>query len=215
MKNKILFSLLCIFPMTGNAAIPYRVEQVVMPPEESVTGYDAEAFARDYRFYVGGMYTFSMWNNGIDNLIKLKGKNTSSFDALAGIRLYDIFRLEANYEHTVAKWEAFEMTSETAMVNAIIDARIDNLYRLFYRQHLVPYVGIGAGLSWNSTEDIGFENKITPVVSALAGLGIEFGNHFTLDFGYRYLYMFSPKFDVVPDFVPVAHQFRAGVRINF
>ena len=78
MKNKILFSLLCILPMTANAAIPYRVEQINMPPEESVSGYDAEAFARDYRFYVGGMYTFSMWDNGADDAVSISGKNTSS-----------------------------------------------------------------------------------------------------------------------------------------
>ena len=100
MKNKILFSLLCILPMTANAAIPYRVEQINMPPEESVSGYDAEAFARDYRFYVGGMYTFSMWDNGADDAVSISGKNTSSFDVVAGIRLFDIFRLEANYAHT-------------------------------------------------------------------------------------------------------------------
>ncbi len=215
MKNKILFSLLCILPMTANAAIPYRVEQINMPPEESVSGYDAEAFARDYRFYVGGMYTFSMWDNGADDAVSISGKNTSSFDAVAGIRLFDIFRLEANYAHTVAKWNAFEMTGETAMVNALFDARIDNMYRLFYRQRLVPYVGVGAGISWNSVEDVTIENKISPVASVLAGIGVEMGNHFALDFGYRYLYMFSPKFNVISDFAPVAHQFRVGARVNF
>ena len=39
----------------------------------------------------------------------------------------------------------------------------------------------------------------------MAGLGVELGEHFALDLGYRYMYMFSPEFDVISDFAPVAH----------
>ena len=214
MKNNIVFFLMCAFPLTVNAAIPYRVEQVDYNTSD-VSGYDAEAFARQQRFYIGGGYAFTIWNNGADDTIKIKGKNTSSFDGVLGIRLYDIFRLEANYSKLNSKWNAFEMNSDLAMVNAIFDARIDNLYRLFYKQYLVPYIGLGAGISWNSVDAVTIEDKISPVVSALAGVALELGSHFALDLGYRYLYMFSPKFNVIKDFAPGGGQFRLGVRVNF
>lgn len=216
MKAKILFGLICILPMAANAAIPYRVEQVKMPAPETPDGYDSEAFARLRRFYVGGAYNFSMWQNYTDdNGVHVAGKNTSSFEAMAGVRVFDTFRVEANYIRTNAKYNAFKLTGDTAMINAIFDARIDNIYRLFRKQRLVPYVGIGGGVSWNSVDDAHIDNKITPVAAAMAGLGVELGDRFTLDFGYRYMYMFTPKFDVINDFAPTAHQFRAGARINF
>lgn len=215
MKTKILLGVLLMLPTMAHAEIPYRVEQSVVLEETTITGKDSEAFARQHRFYVGGYYTLSMWDNYYDGGVQLKGENASSFDVVAGTRFYDIFRLEANYARTVAKWNAFDMTSDVAMVNAIFDARIDNLYRLFYNQRLVPYVGIGAGISWNSVEEVSIENKITPVASFMAGLGVELGEYFALDFGYRYLYMFSPKFDVMSDLTPIAHQFRVGARVNF
>ena len=215
MNAKILFGLLCITPIAANAAIPYRVEQVNMPAPESVGGHDDQAFARVRRFYIGGAYDFSMWSNGADDTVHVDGKNTSSFEVVAGVRPFDIFRIEANYIRTSAKWNAFELTGDTAMLNFIFDARIDNIYRLFYNQRLVPYVGIGGGVSWNSVDGTTIENKISPVASAMAGLAVELGDRFTLDFGYRYMYMFSPKFEYIADFAPTAHQFRVGARVNF
>lgn len=215
MKAKFLLGLLCVVPAAANAAIPYRVEQTNMPVQNADTENDSESFVRYHRFYVGGFYTFSMWNNGNDGIVDIKGKNSSSFDVVAGIRPYDTFRLEANYARTLGKWNAFEMKSDVAMINAIFDARIDSMYRMFYKQRLVPYIGVGAGISWNSVEDITVENKITPVASFMAGLGVELGQHFALDFGYRYMYMFFPKFSVINDFAPVAHQLRVGARVNF
>ena len=216
MKAKILFGLICALPMAANAAIPYRAELVKMPAPETPSGHDAEAFARLRRFYVGGAYDFSMWQNGTDDYgAHVAGKNTSSFEAMAGVRVFDIFRIEANYIRTNAKYNAFKLTGDTAMINAIFDARIDNIYRLFRKQRLVPYVGLGGGISWNSVDNAHIDNKITPVAAAMAGLGVELGYRFTLDFGYRYMYMFTPKFDVISDFAPTAHQFRAGARINF
>lgn len=217
MKTKILFSLICaIIATSANAAIPYRVQQVNMPAADTPNGHDAEAFARDKRFYVGGMYNFSMWDKFTDDEnTHIGGKNTSSFEGLAGIRLYDIFRIEANYIRTNAKYDTFKLTGDTAMVNAIFDARIDNIYRLFYRQRLVPYVGVGGGLSWNSATDIHIDDKIAPVAAVMAGIGVEMGPYFTVDLGYRYFYMFSPKFDGIKDLNPTANQFRAGVRVNF
>ena len=214
MKSKILFSIMCMMPMVANAAIPYRTEQVNMPVDTTPVNYD-QALARLRRFYVGGAYDFSMWNNGADDMVGISGKNTSSFEAVVGMRVTDIFRLDANYIRTSAKWDAFDMTGDTAMINAYFDARIDSMYRLFYRQRMVPYVGVGAGVSWNSADGAKIENKISPVISAMAGLGVELGEHFALDLGYRYMYMFSPEFDVISDFAPVAHQFRLGARVHF
>lgn len=214
MKSKILFSIMCMMPMMANAAIPYRTEQVNMPVDTTPVN-DDQALARLRRFYVGGAYDFSMWNNGADDTVSISGKNTSSFEAVVGMRVTDIFRLDANYIRTSAKWDAFDMTGDTAMINAYFDARIDSMYRLFYRQRMVPYVGVGAGVSWNSADGAKIENKISPVISAMAGLGVELGEHFALDLGYRYMYMFSPEFDVISDFAPVAHQFRLGARVHF
>ena len=214
MKSKILFSIMCMMPMVANAAIPYRTEQVNMPVDTTPVN-DDQALARLRRFYVGGAYDFSMWNNGADDTVGISGKNTSSFEAVVGMRVTDIFRLDANYIRTSAKWDAFDMTGDTAMINAYFDARIDSMYRLFYRQRMVPYVGVGAGVSWNSADGAKIENKISPVISAMAGLGVELGEHFALDLGYRYMYMFSPEFDVISDFAPVAHHFRLGARVHF
>lgn len=214
-KSAVLFTMLAMLPGMAFASIPYRVEQIDMPVEQSISGQDDQALARLRRFYVGGAYNFSIWNNGADDMVSISGKNTSSFDAVVGFRAFDIFRIEANYMRMSAKWNEFEMTGDVAMLNAIFDARIGNLYRLFYKQRMVPYVGIGAGISWNSPENVHIDDKISPVLAAMAGLSVEMGQYFALDFGYKYIYMFSPKFDAISDFAPIAHQFRVGARIHF
>lgn len=217
MKAKyLLAAIVCLIPCVSSAAIPYRAQQTRSPAPTTPDGRDAEAFARQHRFYVGGMYDFSMWNSYTDDKdVHAGGKNTSSFEAVAGLRIFDTFRLEANYIRTRAKWGDFSMDGNTGFINGIFDARIDNLYRLFYKQRLVPYVGAGAGLSWNKATDAHIDNKITPAVAAMAGLGIELGEYFAIDAGYRYMYMFTPKFNVVRDLAPIAHQFRIGARVNF
>lgn len=214
MNYKIL-PLLVLLPMTANAAIPYRVEQTTTPVVEYDGYNDSESLARARRFYVGAAYNFSMWQSGSDDFVSVDGKNTSSFEVMIGVRAFDTFRVEANYIHTDAKWNAFSLTGETAMLNAIFDARIDSLYRVFREQILVPYVGIGAGISFNSTDDVEIDRKMSPVMAVMAGMGIEFNDHFALDIGYRYFYMFDPKFDVISDFPVISHQLRAGVRISF
>ena len=217
MKAKLLLPIVCMLPLVANAAIPYRVEQIKMPAPQTPTGLDSEAYARNHRFYVGGMYNFAMWQDFTDdNNISINGKNTSSFEAMVGLRIFDTFRTELNYQRTNAEWNALSFSGDTFMLNAIWDARIDNIYRIFRSQMIVPYVGVGAGLSWNSADDgIKLDKKIAPVAAALAGLGIEFNEYFALDFGYRYFYMFNPGTDAVKDLAPAAHQFRAGARISF
>ena len=59
MKAKIIIGALFFVGTAANAAIPYRVEQIVIENRD-VYGNDNEAFAREHRFYVGGMYDFSM-----------------------------------------------------------------------------------------------------------------------------------------------------------
>ena len=216
MKTKLLIGALCLIATTANASIPYRVRQVRTPQSELPTGHDPEAFSREHRFYVGGMYNYSMWQSYRDETDLLKeGKDTSSFDVVAGLRIYDIFRLEANYTRTNAKWNDLSLTGNTVFLNAFFDARIDSMYRLFRSQRLVPYVGLGAGLSGNEADGAKIDDKISPAMAVMAGLGIEMGEYFTVDAGYRYMYMFSPKFDVIEGLNPTAHQFRIGARINF
>ncbi len=215
MKTKLLACVLALCPMVGNAAVLYRVEQVTMPDDAARAERRNDAFARDHRFYIGGAYNFSMWGNDAGDTMRVTGKDTSGFEAMAGMRLNDILRFEANYIHTDAKWDAFSLRGDGVMINAIVDARINGLYRLFRNQRLVPYVGAGGGMSWNSAKHTEIKHSATPMAAAMVGLGIELGENFALDFGYRYLYMFKPKFESVPDMTPIAHQLRAGVRINF
>ncbi len=211
MKTKILLSLICMMPLVANASLPYRVEQVKMPVG------DNETYASEHRFYIGGGYNFSMWQDFTDEQnISITGKKSSGFEGVLGVRITDIFRLEANYVHTDAKWNQFSYSADMAMLNMIIDARQNSIYNLFHSQMLIPYVGIGAGASWNSANDgVRLDAKISPVISALAGISIEFNPMFALDLGYRYLYMFDPETNMVSDFNPSAHQFRAGARISF
>ncbi len=219
MTKANLFACMCFLatlPTVSMAAIPYRVEQVRMPTASVTDGHDSQAYARDYRFYVGGAYNFSMWSDYTDdNDIAVGGKNTSSFDITAGVRVSDTFRVEGNYINTRADWNAFSLTGHTAMINAIIDARMDSLYRLFRSQKIVPYVGVGGGLTWNSADDVQFQKKISPTAAALAGVSFELGPWFAVDFGYRYFYMFTPQFDTIHNMAPTAHQLRAGARVSF
>ena len=203
--------------MVANAAIPYRVEQIKTPVVDTPSGIDSEAYARTRRFYVGGAYNFAMWQNFTDdNDISINGKNSSSFEGIAGLRIYDTFRMELNYLRTNAEWNDLSLTGDTFFVNAIFDARIGNIYRIFRSQMIVPYVGVGAGLSWNSADDgATLDKKISPVTAALAGISVEFSSIFALDFGYRYFYMFEPGTDVIEKLNPSSHQFRVGARVSF
>lgn len=210
---------MCLMTAAANAAIPYRVEQVVIVPQD-VGGNDREAFAREHRVYLGAMYDLSMWQSYTDkNDVHVDGKSSSSFDIVGGIRVYDTFRVELNYARTVAKMIAesgtVKMNGDTLFLNGIFDARIDSMYRLFRSQHLVPYVGAGVGVSANKAVGANIEDKFSPAVAVMAGLGIELGEYFTIDAGYRYMYMFTPKFDFIKDLAPTAHQFRVGARMNF
>jgi len=212
MKMKLLTGLLCFLPLAVDAAIPYQAEQVRAIEKSN----DSESFARYRRFYAGAAFNLAMWQDEADDVISVSGKNTGSFELMAGVRLYDTFRLEANYYHANPKWDGFSLSGNTMFVNALFDARIDSMYRPFRAvQKLIPYVGFGLGVSFNSASGATIESDISPVAAGLVGMGIELGDRFALDFGYRYFYMFSPNFDVMQDLAPAAHQLRFGARVNF
>ena len=212
-KTLLFGAIVSVIPMLANAELIYRVEQEQFSQSESHN----QTLAQQRRFYIGGYYNFNMWNDFTDsNNTVLKGDDTSSFDIVAGIRLYDIFRAEANYIKTDAKYDAFSIDGNTFMLNAIFDARIDSPYRIFKSQMLVPYVGFGAGASWNKADNgIDLKSKISPVLSGIAGISVEFNSIFALDFGYKYMYLMDGDTDTITDFAPNAHQFRAGARIHF
>lgn len=213
MKNKILVALCFMIPVVADAAIPYRVEQIELPT--TVENDDSKTYAEEYRYYLGGAYNFYMWQDAISDNFFADGKTSSGFEAFVGMRLYDTFRIELNYMNLKPEWEGFSLSSNAAFVNAIFDARIDNMYSLFYNQMLVPYIGIGAGAVWNSATGIEIDKKLSPAMGFLAGVAVEFNNWFAIDFGYKYFYMLSPDFNKSYDFKPVSHMLRAGIRFSF
>ncbi len=203
--------------MITNADIIYRVEQIESPRIIPESGIDKQALAHKKHFYIGGYYNYSMWQSYTDDTgTSIDGNSTSSYEGTIGIRLYDTFRLETNYTKTNAKWDALSVSGDTFTMNAIFDARINNLYRIFYNQTLVPYVGVGIGASWNSGKNgLVLTNKVSPVLSVMAGISVEFNDIFALDFGYKYTNIFDEKNNIISDLSPVAHQLRAGARIHF
>ncbi len=206
-----IISCLCVIG-AADATVVYSAEQ---RGATEARAESTETFASEHRFYVGGAYNLSFWNDGADENVSVSGGDTSSFEVMAGVRLWDTFRLEANYARLSADWDAFSLTGDAIMVNAIVDARIDSLYRIFRKQTLVPYIGFGAGVSFNSADGAIIENETSPVMAGMFGIALEMGERFALDLGYRYMYMFTPKFDVINDFAPTAHQLRLGARFNF
>ena len=84
MKTKFLLPLLLIaLPFfESNAGIIYRVEQTKISETDSFE----QTLAQRRRFYIGGMYNYSMWSDYTnDQDIKLSGKNASSFELVAGM----------------------------------------------------------------------------------------------------------------------------------
>lgn len=206
--KKLLICLLCLIPMFANADVVYQDQQSALPK-------NMDTFAPKHRFYIGAMYDFSIWHDYVGDADIVHGKNTSGLEAIAGFRAYDIFRIETNYMNTRAKWDEFAIKTDTLFLNAIIDARIDSLYRPIYKQKLVPYVGIGTGLTWYHSDDVKIKNDTNISVAAMAGLGIELGENFAIDLGYRYVYMFKPGIEQMSGLDPSAHQLRIGARVNF
>lgn len=218
MRKQLLFALLCtLTPILANASVIYRVEQITMPEKNTEIINNRRALASIRPYYIGASYNYTMWQSyTTDTNIALDGKASSSFDIVAGLRIYDTFRLEANYINSNAKWDVISFDTDIAMMNLIWDARIDSLYRMFNTQMLVPYVGFGAGAAWiKGQNNTNTDKNMSPVLSAMAGISVEFNNIFALDFGYKYIYLFDGDNNIVSDFAPSAHQLRAGARIHF
>jgi opacity protein-like surface antigen len=206
---------LTLFIGTAGAGFDYRAQVTGARPRG-----DSYSYAADRRFYIAGFYTGTLTNSITDANGTIDGTVNSSFDVAAGVRATDNFRLEVNYHSLAAKYDAFKLEGNTVFMNAIFDGRIDSKYSLLRRQMMVPYVGLGAGISQNKIKGAGTElgREFSPVFAALAGVGFEFNKTFSIDLGYRYIYMLSPEImfaDVDADISPTAHQFRAGVRLNF
>lgn len=210
----LLFAIMMIAPSVAFGAMPYRAATRSRPSNVNVIE-NMRPTAASHSFYVGGGYTFSMWDGVADTDVRVSGKNTSSFDVVAGYRVADWFRTELDYTRTDARWSGFKLHGDTVMVNALFDARLNSLYRIINRQTIVPYVGVGAGASFNSASDVHISDDVSATFAALAGFSVEMGDRFMVDLGYRYLYMMSPKFDAVSGLNPTANQFRAGFRVNF
>lgn len=210
--KKLFVCLFCLVPMMANAAVTYRVQKTWSTDED---GVKHDGFASKHRFYAGGMYDFSMWQNYTAGDMTADGQNTSGFDVMVGVRLFDTFRIEADYFNARAKWNDFAINTNTAFLNAIVDARIDGLYRMFYPQKLIPYIGAGVGATWVSGDNINVASDTVASFAVLAGLGVELGERFTLDIGYRYVYMLKPGIEGIADLAPNANQLRIGARVNF
>lgn len=210
--KKLIFLLICALPLTAQSGVLYSVETVGSPNESAINN---EAFASKHRFYAGAMYDFSIWQDYTDDNMIADGKNASGFDIVAGVRVSDSFRIEADYLNTRAKWDSFSLDTNTIFLNALVDARIDNVYRLFHNQVFVPYVGAGVGMTFVSGNDTDVDKDTVASMAAIAGIGIELSETVTFDFGYRYMYMFKPHATAMPDLRPRAHQLRGGIRFNF
>jgi len=190
---------------------------------------EEHSFAEARRFYVAGFYTASSWND-TGGAGGAPGKISSSWDIAAGGRVTDNFRLELNYHALAANYDIAEYNYGTThslelggyafFLNAIYDGRIDSKFARMHRQILVPYVGLGAGFAQINTrgEDVEIGRKSSPAFAVLAGIALEFGKTFSLDFGYRYMQIIAPKIILEEEdtgISPAAHQLRVGAKINF
>ena len=210
--KKFLICILCIIPMHAGATVLYHAQKAGTPNDSGVV---RDTFSSRHRFYVGGMYDFSFWQKETGDAVVVDGKTSSGFDVVAGFRICDTFRIETDYMNTRAKWDEFGIKTNTVFMNALVDARVGDAYGFFYNQTFVPYVGAGVGMTWIDDKDVSVERDTVASLAAMAGVAIEMGEHFALDLGYRYVYMFKPNAEILPDLHPRAHQVRAGLRINF
>ena len=164
--KKLLVCLFCLMPFAANAEITYRVQKTWEERGENAT---RDTFASRHRFYAGAMYNFSIWQDyTTDDNITADGRDTSGFDVMLGIRWFDTFRIEANYFTDKAKWNGFSIKTNTAFLNLLVDARIDSLYRMFYKQKLIPYMGAGVGATWTSGDSIAVDNDTVPSFTVMA-----------------------------------------------
>ncbi|MCL2737595.1 MAG: porin family protein [Alphaproteobacteria bacterium] len=199
MKN--IFTIAMIISLIGNFALA---------AEESYSR------AEDKPFYAAVNFVGARWNNARKDGFELDGKITPGFDLAIGARATDNIRLELNYYYADVKYDALKMNGHIFFLNALYDGR----FRAAARQWLVPYVGFGIGVSRNSTTaaDTDLGERFTPVVAALTGLAFELNRTFSIDVGYRYMYMFSPDFIIAGDtfeIPPTSHQLRTGLKVSF
>ncbi|MCL2369322.1 MAG: porin family protein [Alphaproteobacteria bacterium] len=212
-KIKILVGALCLLPFTSYllpmsadaANVTHRVARPGPLPANEFS------IASTHPFYIMAGGVMSDWR---------EGNNSASFEFAAGLRATDNVRLELNYQRMTADFNSFELSSNVFMMNAIMDGRVDRQFTWLRRQWLVPYIGIGAGLSDNSISGANatLEHDMAPVVAIMTGVSIEFSDSLALDIGYRYMYMFRTGVQIMGndfDINPAAHQVRAALRLHF
>ncbi len=210
---KKALGIICGLFLTAPAfAIPIVAQE--KPQLYDDTSRDTQ-LSREKPFYIKGDYVYSMWSDGSENGAVFKGDSTTSFGIALGARVMDTFRMEANYYNLAAKWDGFKIDGSALFINAILDGRIDGMYRGYTHQFLVPYVGFGLGMTWLNSDDVIISNEAAPAFAGLAGVAVEFNDSFAIDFGYQYIYITSPKIVGATDYTPTAHQFRVGARVFF
>ena len=224
-----LFSILCsLFSFSASAEIIYATEKG-RTAQRTAAGQTTNetSFADERPFYLGAAYNYTMWEKFTDRPLLLDAHQNSSLDIMAGLRPLDWLRTEINYYHVRFDLAGRRLwvDGNAFFVNVIVDARMNHLYRFLSRQWFVPYVGVGAGVSWNNLHcdvpslQAKMERHVPFTWTAMAGVAIEFNDSFALDLGYRYMHMASPKMYIwgyeLDDLTPVSHQFRAGFRVSF
>ncbi|MDR1207337.1 MAG: porin family protein [Rickettsiales bacterium] len=240
MKNVAICSLMIVVcASAAQARVDYRAQATknAIAKEESET---STSFAAAKRFYVKGDFVTAWWQNAAPGMpgtiygLEERGGFDTSFDAGIGVRAADWFRAEFEYYRFTADYGVdiggiysnnISIDGDAFMLNAIFDARMDSKYSFLTRQFFVPFAGFGIGVSHNSLNRNSLnpgdtlDRKYTPVAAAIMGVAIEFNKTFSIDVGYRYFYMFSPKIDSAMfgdhAIVPNGHQLRVGAKINF
>jgi opacity protein-like surface antigen len=241
MKKFVLCSLIFALCAAGaaHARVDYRA-QATKGLDAKEKSEESTSFASERRFYVKGDFVMAWWQNTAPGIpgtiygIEERGRSDTSFDVGIGVRATDWFRAEFEYYRFTADYSVdiagvrhnnISIDGDAFMLNAIFDARIDHKYSFLRRQFVVPFVGLGIGVSHNSLDkhslSVGdtIDRRYTPVAAAIAGVAFEFNKTFSIDVGYRYFYMFSPKIDSAMfgdrAIVPNGHQLRIGAKINF
>lgn len=202
--KKFLFFILCLFISSfSKANVLYTSE---LKDENKIN--KSKTLAENRPLYIAGFYNLNFWQDKSNKIHQIKGKESKSFDIVIGHRVYDTFRIEANYTQINTKYDKFSFSNNGINLNFLFDGRVDSIYRIFKRQLLMPYIGFGVGTSWG---DI----KGNFIASGLFGISLELEDFIHLDFGYKYTYMSPINLKNMENFSPISNGIKAGIRINF
>ena len=203
--KRFLFFTFCLFIINfAKADVTYTSE---IKGEKKIN--NSKVLAENRPFYISGFYNLNFWQDKSDKNIEIKGNQTKSFDFAVGHRMYDTFRLEANYSQINAEYNKLSFSNNSLILNLIFDARVDSVYRIFKRQLLMPYIGFGFGTSWGDV-------KSNFIALGLLGISVELEDFIHLDFGYKYTFLSSiNNLEDYEKISPISNGIRAGIRVNF